>query len=72
MKNSAPKEKSLMEQAEDYDFTKDLKIGSYLDVKDTASTWCLAQVTKFTTSQITIHYDGWGTKYDEVNPYDLL
>lgn len=63
-------DKSLPQQAEAYDFTRDLRVDSYLDVKDTASAWCLAQVTKSAAGQIVVHYDGWGTKYDEVLVYD--
>ncbi len=60
------KEKSLQQQADEYVFTRDLQVGSYLDVKDTASSWCLAQVVKLTGDQLRVHYDGWSEKYDEV------
>ena len=59
-------EKTIYQQAEEYVFTKDLQAGSYLDVKDTASSWCLAQVVKLSGDQLRVHYDGWSEKYDEV------
>ena len=60
-------DKELYKKAEAYDFTKDLKICSYVDVKDTTSTWCLAQVINKTEDEIKVHYDGWSVKYDEVS-----
>eukprot|EP01022_Parablepharisma_sp_SALTPOND_P031230 TRINITY_DN78_c0_g1_i1.p1 TRINITY_DN78_c0_g1~~TRINITY_DN78_c0_g1_i1.p1 ORF type:complete len:2462 (-),score=272.77 TRINITY_DN78_c0_g1_i1:2173-9558(-) len=66
----SPKEgladKTLYQQAEEYNFTKDIKVGTYLDVKDTASTWCLAQVIRLSGDVLRVHYDGWSEKYDEV------
>ena len=59
-------EKTLHQQAEEYAFAKDLQIGSYLDVKDTASAWCLAQVIRMSGDQLHVHYDGWSEKYNEV------
>lgn len=60
------KEKSLQKLAEEYDFTKDLKEKSFIDIKDTAGQWCFAQVIKCSESMVRIHYDGWSNKYDEV------
>lgn len=61
-----PTEKSPQQEAESYDYLKELSVGSYLDVKDTTSTWCLANVTLLSGNIIRVHYDGWGEKYDEV------
>jgi len=63
-------EKTLVQQADEFQFMKYLQTGSYLDVKDTTSSWCLAQVVKMTTDQICVHYDGWSEKYDEVFDFE--
>ncbi len=56
--------------ARDYDFVRDLQVGSMLDVKDTASTWCLAEVTELHSDYVRVHYDGWSSKYDEARLWD--
>ena len=60
-------EKTLQQMADEYDFTKDLQANSFLDIKDTASAWCLAQVTQLSADTIRVHYDGWSDKYNEVS-----
>ncbi len=56
----------LQQEAESYSFIKDLQMHSYLDVQDTASAWCLAEVTEIHRNIVRVHYDGWSEKYDEV------
>jgi hypothetical protein len=62
-----PIEKSLQQEAESCNFVKDLHVGSYLDVKDTTSTWCLATIISLTDNIIHVHYDGWSERFDEVS-----
>lgn len=57
---------NLQKLAEEYDFTKDLDVGSWLDIKDTTGNWCLTQIIKKVGDIIRVHYEGWGDKYDEV------
>jgi len=61
-----PIEKSLYQEAETYNFIKDLHLGCYLDVKDTTSTWCLATIIILSNDGIRVHYDGWSERFDEV------
>ena len=61
-----PLEKSLAQEAEAYDFTKDIREGNYLDTKDTSSIWCLAKVLKVTGSSLRIRYDSWSKRFDDV------
>ena len=56
----------LIKKAEEYKLTNDLRINAYLDVKDTTSAWCLAQIIDVSHNKIRVHYDGWSNKYDEV------
>jgi hypothetical protein len=36
-----------------------------VDVKDTVNKWCVAEVLKLTDTEVTVHYKGWGAKYDD-------
>lgn len=42
-----------------------LKIGQWVDVKDTINQWCEAQVVNVNEDKALIHYNGWGTRWDE-------
>lgn len=61
------KERSLQQQAEEYVFTKELRAGWYLDVRDTTNCWCLAEVRRITLDYVRVHYDGFQERLDEVN-----
>ncbi len=68
--SAAPREsekgRSLAQLAAQYDFTKDLQAGNFVDVKDSTGSWCVAQVAKWSPENIHIHYEGWSDKFDEV------
>jgi len=40
-------------------------IGLKLDIRDAVGKWCAAQVVDITSSDATIHFEGWDTKWDE-------
>jgi len=42
-----------------------LQIGQWVDVKDTIDQWLEAQVINIREGQAFIHYNGWGTRWDE-------
>lgn len=59
----------LIAQSNGYDITQEYQLGAYIDAKDQVSKWCCAQITDIDTSGpvplIQIHFEGWGTKYDD-------
>lgn len=40
-------------------------IGQWVDVKDTIDQWLEAQVINVRDNQVYVHYNGWGTRWDE-------
>lgn len=49
-----------------FDFRKrELKVGQWVDVKDTINQWLEAQVVEIRNNKAFIHYNGWGTRWDE-------
>lgn len=49
-----------------FDFTKSkLEVGQWIDVKDTIDQWLEAQVIRVRNNQAYVHYNGWGTRWDE-------
>ena len=51
---------------EAFDFSKSsYEIGEWVDVKDTINQWLEAQVIKVQGTKAYVHYNGWGTRWDE-------
>ena len=51
---------------EAFDFSKSsYEIGEWVDVKDTINQWLEAQVIKVQDNKAYVHYNGWGTRWDE-------
>ena len=49
-----------------FDFSKrELKIGQWVDVKDTINQWLEAQIVDVRNNKAYVHYNGWGTRWDE-------
>ena len=49
-----------------FDFSKSTyEIGEWVDVKDTINQWLEAQVLKVQNNKAFVHYNGWGTRWDE-------
>jgi hypothetical protein len=49
-----------------FDFSKSkLEVGQWIDVKDTIDQWLEAQVVKVRNNEAFVHYNGWGTRWDE-------
>lgn len=49
-----------------FDFTKSkYEIGQWVDVKDTIDQWLEAQIIQVRNNQVYVHYNGWGTRWDE-------
>jgi hypothetical protein len=50
----------------EFDFKKrKLVKGQWVDVKDTINQWLEAQVIDVQNNKVFIHYNGWGTRWDE-------
>eukprot|EP00826_Nyctotherus_ovalis_P020761 TRINITY_DN1656_c0_g1_i2.p1 TRINITY_DN1656_c0_g1~~TRINITY_DN1656_c0_g1_i2.p1 ORF type:complete len:349 (+),score=73.84 TRINITY_DN1656_c0_g1_i2:198-1244(+) len=55
-----------MEEVKPLDCRKmELRIGQWIDVKDTIDEWLEAQVTKIREGKVFVHYNGWGNNWDE-------
>ena len=41
----------------------------YLDAKDSVNNWCVAKIIEhdIPNGRVTIHFDGWSNRYDEVS-----
>lgn len=51
---------------EAFDFSKSTyEIGEWVDVKDTINQWLEAQIIKVQNNKAYVHYNGWGTRWDE-------
>lgn len=53
---------------EPFDIQKrELKIGQWVDVKDSVNQWLEAQVIKVNESEmkVFVHYNGWSSRWDE-------
>ena len=49
-----------------FDFSKSTyEVGEWVDVKDTINQWLEAQVIKVQNDKAYVHYNGWGTRWDE-------
>jgi hypothetical protein len=49
-----------------YDFSKaKYEVGQWVDVKDTIDQWLEAQVIQIRNNLALVHYNGWGTRWDE-------
>jgi hypothetical protein len=49
-----------------FDFSKaKFEVGQWVDVKDTIDQWLEAQVIQVRNNQAYVHYNGWGTRWDE-------
>lgn len=54
------------DKIESFKFTKrKLIVGQWVDVKDTIDQWLEAQVIDVKDNKVYIHYNGWGTRWDE-------
>ena len=58
--------KAINNPIEAFDFSKSsYEIGEWIDVKDTINQWLEAQVIKVQNNKAYVHYNGWGTRWDE-------
>ena len=49
-----------------FDFSnRKLKIGQWVDVKDTIDQWLEAEVINVRGDEVYVHYNGWGYRWDE-------
>jgi len=58
--------KSFEKLISEYNFTRTLQIGNFIDAKDSTDEWNVAQIISMDAGYLRIHYDGWSEKYDEV------
>ena len=62
-KNNINYDKNIIEA---FDFSKSTyEVGEWVDVKDTINQWLEAQVIKVQNDKAYVHYNGWGTRWDE-------
>ena len=62
-KNNLNYDKNIIEA---FDFSKSTyEVGEWVDVKDTINQWLEAQVIKVQNDKAYVHYNGWGTRWDE-------
>lgn len=40
--------------------------GEYFDAKDTEDNWCVARAVKVDSVRVSLQYDAWGARYNEV------
>ena len=61
-------QQELDQQANNTQKTLDL-LDLYVDAKDSVNNWCVARIIdhKLQAGRITIHFDGWSPRYDEVS-----
>lgn len=52
--------------AESFKPFEGLKPDYLIDAKDTVNTWCMARVLKADDKEVTVAYDGWSSRYDDV------
>jgi hypothetical protein len=49
-----------------FDFNKSkYEVGQWVDVKDTIDQWLEAQIIQVRNNMVYVHYNGWGTRWDE-------
>lgn len=41
------------------------RIGEWIDVKDTSGNWLEGKIIELKASRLKVHYNGWGTRWDE-------
>ncbi len=60
------KEKYYAGRIHAFNFTKlQHQIGDWIDVKDAMGNWLEAQITDLTPEKVYVHYNGWGSAWDE-------
>ncbi|CAN0539764.1 unnamed protein product, partial [Ectocarpus sp. 8 AP-2014] len=42
-----------------------LKVGDWLDARDSDGTWCVAQVVRIEGESMRVHFQGYHSRYDE-------
>jgi hypothetical protein len=47
-----------------------LKVGDWVDARDTVNKWCVGQVLSISDRTVRIHYKGWSAQYDDDLPKD--
>ena len=47
------------------DLYSEYTVGSFIDAKDSVSSWCCARVVAKSDHSITVGFDGWSSKWDE-------
>jgi len=45
--------------------------GRYIDALDTVSSWCLAEIIEVDHKTLSLHFDGWSTKWDCVRIFNF-
>ena len=47
------------------EFITNFHTGQWVDVKDTIDQWLEGQITKVKENKVFVHYNGWGSRWDE-------
>lgn len=61
-----PLDKKL-EYAKKINYSDQYETGKFIDAMDTVNQWCLAEIVNVENRNLTIHYDGWSSKWDCVS-----
>lgn len=52
--------------AESLNYFAQISPGCYIDAKDETDKWCMCNVLKINANEISVNFDGWSSRYDEV------
>jgi hypothetical protein len=50
---------------EDIEVLKTLKVGDFLDARDSVPKWCMSELVNRSGNNFQVHYSGWPSRYDE-------
>lgn len=53
--------------ADTLDHYKGIAPGWLIDARDSVNNWCIGHVLKVEGTYVYVNYDGWSSKYDDVN-----
>ena len=56
-----------LELAKKINYYDQYEQGRFIDAMDTVNQWCLAEIVQVDQRTLTIHFDGWSSKWDIVS-----
>ena len=71
LSNEAQPNGSLYRELHTFDVeARRYELGQWVDVKDTIDQWLEAQIIDIREDQVFVHYNGWGSRWDEWMPFN--